>query len=97
MTGPTDVTIDGHPARRLDLAPPPGLDLDTCSEPGFIRIWANQPVPLVYMLAAGHVGSVYVMDVDGQRVVIATDTGPDATADDIAERDVIVGSMRIGP
>jgi hypothetical protein len=40
---------------------------------------------------------VYVADVDGQRVVIATDTGPEATEADIAERDAIVDSIRIEP
>jgi hypothetical protein len=98
VTGPFDTTLDGIPAQRLDLAPPPGLDLGTCSPSGeVIQIWANQPVPLVFMLAAGDAGSVYVADVDGQRVVIATATGPDATAGDIAERDAIIDSMRIEP
>jgi hypothetical protein len=97
VTGSTAVTLGGHPAQRLDLAVPSGLDLASCGRPGFIRIWANQAVPVVYMLAAGHRGSVYVADIDGQRVVIATDTGPDATADDIAERDAVVNSMRIEP
>jgi hypothetical protein len=98
VTGPTSVTIGGYPAQRLDLAPPPGLDLGACSEAQpVIRIWSNQPANIVFMLAAGHSASVYVADVDGQRVVIATDTGPEATDADIAERDAIVDAIRIEP
>jgi hypothetical protein len=97
VTGPTDVIIDGHAAQRLDLAHPPGLDLETCSNGGdLIQVWANQPATVFFLLAA-HTASVYVADVDGQRVVVATDTGPEATKEDIAERDAILGSMRIGP
>jgi hypothetical protein len=97
VTDRTEATIGGYPGQRLDLAHPPGLDLATCSQPGVIQIWSNQPVPAVFWLAAGHAASVYVADVDGQRVVVATDTGPEASQRDIAERDAIVASLGIGP
>jgi len=98
VTGPTSVTIGGYPAQRLDLRPPPALDLGTCSEAQpVIRIWSNQTANVVFMLAAGHSASVYVAEVDGQRVVLATDTGPEATVADVAERDAIVDSIRIEP
>jgi hypothetical protein len=97
VTGPTAVTLGGHPAQRLDLAVPSGLDLAACGGAESIRIWVNEAVPVAYMLSAGHAGSVYVADVDGHRVVIATDTGPDALAADVAERDAIVRSVRIEP
>ena len=98
VTGPTAVTIDGHPAQRLDLAYPPGLDLDTCRHAGeLIQVWGDPDETSFFALAAGHAASVVVADVDGRRVVVATDTGPDATDDDIAERDAIVESAHIAP
>jgi hypothetical protein len=98
VTGPTDVTIDGYPARGLDLAFPPGLDVDTCRNPGLnIQIWADEAEINFFAIPVGHTASVYVADIDGQRVVITTDTGPEATEEDIAERDAIVDSIRIVP
>jgi hypothetical protein len=97
VTGQSDVILDGHPAQRIDLAHPANLDAETCTDAGRIRIWADELETFFLELAADRTVSVYVADVDGQRVVITTETGPDATAEDIVQRDDIVHAVRIGP
>lgn len=97
VTGQSDVILDGHPAQRLDLAHPASLDAATCTDAGRIRIWADELETFYLELAADRTASVYVADVNGQRIVVTTETGPDATQEDIVQRDDIVHAMRIGP
>ena len=96
--GPTDVTIGGHPASRFEFSFPADLDRETCDDG---TMW----------LAPGHPSGrglsnidpdtnmvVYVVDVDGAPVVVATRISPieDGTAANIAELDAIVASLQFG-
>jgi hypothetical protein len=38
-----------------------------------------------------------VSDVAGTRVVVTTVAGPDAAPADVAQRDSIIGTIRVGP
>jgi hypothetical protein len=95
--GPSDVMIDGYRAQRLDLRYPPGLDSATCRDPDFIRIWSDETENLYLTLPTDGSASVYVADVDGERVVITAIAGPESHPEDVIERDEIIGSVRIGP
>ena len=48
-------------------------------------------------LPAGGSASVYVFDVDGERVVVTASNSSEASAADQAERDAIIASMTFGP
>lgn len=102
-TTPIDLTVGGYPAKRIDMSIPPGLDTGTCDEAGvLIRIWADAAATEYFAIPARYqstdaVYRVYIVDVEGERVVIRADNGPDASASDIAELDAMIASIRFEP
>jgi hypothetical protein len=46
---------------------------------------------------AGQHNAVYIIDVDGQRLVVDTMSLPDASAADVAELDQMIASIRFEP
>lgn len=97
VVGVSDVPFGGNPAQRVDLAYPPDLDPSTCRNGEPLRIWADEDETLFFELGPGGTASVYVSDVAGTRVVVTTVAGPDAGPADIAQRDSIIGTIRVGP
>jgi hypothetical protein len=101
-TEPTDVTLDGYPAKRVELSIPTDLDRATCDE-GVIRTWVapGEDTALVNEtenlgMHPGQLNVVYIVDVNGERLVIDTWHMPGTSAADLAELDAILASMRIG-
>ncbi len=91
---PVDVTVGGFPAWKIVGRLPGG-----CPEPAEgVTIWANAD-GTVYVPLDGSEGltTIYVVDVKGRRLVIAAGGYRTATADDIAERDAILATIRIEP
>jgi hypothetical protein len=95
VSGPVATTLGGHPATRLDLTFPTGVDLTGCSSGGDgLQIWYSAAADKHFVLASDGIASVYVFDVDVQRQDVLTQyrTGtPDA---DVRELDAIVDSIR---
>jgi hypothetical protein len=89
----TDVRLGSHAAKRVDLAPSPGVEETICQtgDPGLLQVW-----PGFYALAQSHKGTVHVLEVDGELVILTGVTGPDASASDLAELEAIIASTRIG-
>ena len=97
VEGPTALTIDGYPAQRLDLAYPPELDASACSHgPDLLQVWADEAETFYFILGHDQQQSVYVVDVDGERVVLSTGRGDGASAEDIAEMEAVLASVQIG-
>ena len=97
VTGPVDVTIDGYAGQRLDIAIPADLDVATCLQGELIQIWANQAETDFLAIPIGGSASVYIFDIDGDRVVLTTGADSAASSADIAERDAIIASVTFGP
>jgi hypothetical protein len=102
-TAPTDVMLGGYPAKRVELSIPADLDPASCDN-GVIRTWAapgedttlNNDTQNLGM-HPGQLNVTYIVDVDGERLVIDTWHMPGASAADLAELDGILASMRIAP
>jgi hypothetical protein len=102
-TAPTDVTLGGYPAKRVELSIPADIDVASCDE-GVIRTSvspgddATHSSPNTENLGMhpGQLDVVYIVDVDGDRLVIDTWHMPGTSAADLAELDAILASMRIG-
>lgn len=101
-TAPTDVTLGGYPAKRVELSIPADLDRATC-DGGVIRTWEapredsfldNETQNLG--MHPGQLNVVYIVDVNGERLVIDTWHMPGTSAADLAELEAILASMRIG-
>ena len=63
-TDPLPVTIDGHDGLYLEVSTPAKLDYDTCHEDGLV-IWDDAAA-----WSAPEVTRLWILDVDGQRVVL---------------------------
>ena len=105
-TTPTAVTVDGYDGKYLELTIPADLDFATCSKvpgasastPGAFVSWVG-PAGDDYMGFAGP-GShdrVWILDVDGVRLVLDATDFPQATAADRAELQSIIDSIQIQP
>jgi hypothetical protein len=102
-TTPTDVTLGGYPAKRVELSIPADLDRATCDE-GVIRTWVAPGGDTALLdeeqnlgMHPGQQNVVYIVDVNGARLVIDTWHMRGTSAADLAELDAILASMRIGP
>lgn len=100
--GPTDVTVGGYPATRLELRIPGGLgnrDIASCEggqNQKYNRWFDDDDCclgPYMYPEADGR-NIVYILDVGGSRAVIDTLTKWHTSEADLAEAEQLVESMR---
>lgn len=92
----TDVTLGGHPAKRIEMTVPADLDISTC-DGEFVKFWpAAGPDESggLCCVTAGTIDLIYIVDVAGPFMVVARHD-PDASAADLAELDAVMASIRI--
>jgi hypothetical protein len=87
-TAPVDVTLGGYSGKYLDLHVP--SDLSTCN-----AYWPWEPG--VYAQGPGHEWHLWILDVDGIRVVIQAMDYPATSAQHQAELRAMVESIQIAP
>ena len=96
-SGPTDAMLGGFPAKRIELTVPADLDKAAC-DGGIIRFWpdpgGNESGGLC-CAPAGSTEVVYVVDVDGNTFVVVARHTAISSAEDRAELDAVVASIRI--
>lgn len=93
---PVDATLGGHPAVRIDLTVPKGLDLKACSLGDIgLQIWYSVPADKYFVLLPYGVASVYIVDVGGQRQVFLTQHGSGTSSADLREMRTILDSIEI--
>ena len=97
---PVETTLGDHPATRIDLEVPPGLDLTKCRLAGDgvhgLQVWYSEPADKYLVLESDWRASVYVVDVDGERQVFVTQQAPRTSEADLAELQGVLDSIRIG-
>jgi hypothetical protein len=104
QTGPaegksTDATLGGYRGKKVEFSIPSNFDSTSCDEGVYSR-WeaASEPGDWGgWIYGGGMRNAVYIIDVDGQRVVIDTMSLPGASATDVAELDQIIASIRFEP
>jgi hypothetical protein len=90
-TAPEDVTVGGFPAKRLTVTAPANVD-DTCE----LGTWATRQ--RTNGVGAGESNDLYVVDVDGDRIVIAMAYfTTNAGQEDLDEAQHLIDSIRIEP
>ena len=104
-TTPVEVEVGGYPAKYISMSVPADVHTSMCRYPGTVlQIWANPeetdffaiPVNPVHPHAYP-VSGVYIVDVNGQRVVLLAGHDPESTAADIAELEAIIASIHFEP
>jgi hypothetical protein len=94
-TTPTAVTVDGHPAKQLTLTAPDSIAACSLTD-GALVLW-QLPLGATFTLEAAQQRSLWIVDVDGQRLVISADRFPSTTPEDLAAAQGILDSIRIKP
>ncbi len=99
VSQPTDVTIGGFPAKRLELSLPAGLDMSTCTF-GAIKNWPDTGPDESGGLCCGGPGFVdvvYVININGKPLAVVARHLPGSSPQDLAELQSIVDSIQIDP
>ena len=92
VTGTTDITLAGYTGKRVDLALPSDFGTTSCGPEDYVP-WPGSP----YAQGPGNLWHVWILDVDGSRVVVMTNDFEGTSADDRAEMQAILDSIRIEP
>lgn len=93
---PIDVTVDGYAGKQLTLTAPASFDGCTVSPTGEYAVWqlgddTNNP------FKAGQRDQLWILDVDGQRLVIDLPEALDQSAQERADAQAVFDSIQIAP
>ena len=91
----TAVTLDGFTGKFMELTVPARIDLADCHD-GEFRTWVD-PMGGARNLEPGQRDLLWIVDVEGSRLVIDAALGPETTPQDRADRIQMVESIRIEP
>lgn len=94
-TTPTDVEVDGYAGKYIEMTVPVGIDVADCDH-GEFRTWAS-PEGGTRFLEAGQRDLLWIVNVDGDRLVIDAALGPQTTEKDRTDRIHMVRSTQIDP
>jgi hypothetical protein len=89
-TEPTDVTLGGYSGKRMDLQLPP--DVDSCDGAEFLP-WPGS----IFAQGPDNRWRLWILDVEGDRLVVMSTSFPGTPADDLAEQQAIIDSIVIEP
>jgi len=94
-SGPTDVTLGGYPATRLEFSVPADFDVSTC-DGSLLRLWpdAGPNENLGLPIYPGQTTTVYVVDLAGEAMLVIAVRKEGSSASDVAELQEIVDSVR---
>jgi hypothetical protein len=93
-TVPTDVAVSGFAGRYMEITAPSQTELDRCSS-GRMQAWATLDDGHIWLNNAGQHDLLWILDVDGVPLVIDAQLPPSASAQDRAELEQMVESIRI--
>jgi hypothetical protein len=91
VTAPADVTLAGYEGKYVDLQLP--ADTSECTPSG--QFWPFEPG--MYAQGPSHRWHLYILDVEGTRVVIQVMDYARTSAEDLAKLQSIVDSIKIEP
>lgn len=90
---PVPVTIDGQQGLHLTYQVAKGIDVMKCEETAF-DIFSTGPDGAVYLTAARERAAIWILDVDGERLVLAWVAAPGVTRTQVREMTRMVESAR---
>ncbi len=97
VTSPVDVTLAGYSGKYLELRAPANTTTDELGpEPGgcnYYFVWE----PGIYAQGPNALWRIWVLDVDGVRMVVRSDSFPGTTEQVQAQLQTIVDSIQIEP
>lgn len=94
---PTEATIGGFSARHVQITIPEGAELDSREPGGAFYLFQDEGAGQIWGLEWGQMFEVYVVDVDGERLVLDAFHYPGTSEADLAALEAVVDSIRIDP
>lgn len=88
---PIDVTLDGFAGTQMVLTGPTDVDFADCDN-GEFRRW-----PGLWYQGPGQMDRLWILDVEGERVVVIATFFPEGSAEDLAELQQVIDSIQIEP
>lgn len=103
-TAPVDADLGGYSGKYMVLTLPtvsaecPSVNMNGWMETGATPVAAGSVGEASrYYIAEGQVEEIWILDVDGDRQVVNASHAPGTSADDLAELQEVVDSIRIEP
>jgi hypothetical protein len=103
-TTPVDVTLGGYSGKRMDLQLASGIDLSSCdtiagSDAGAYFVWgSSEPSGNdLYAQGPGQRSHLWILDVDGFRLIVVNNDFAGTTAEDQAAALAVINSISIEP
>jgi hypothetical protein len=95
LEGPTATTIGGLDATLVRLTLAVDVDLSSCRDSEGYRDWPDPGPNLAYghWSAPGQIDDIYIMDLDGERLILVASYPGDAPAEALAELEDVMGSV----
>jgi hypothetical protein len=93
VTSPTDVTLGGYSGKRMDLLLPSEGEYEACITHRRFHPWEGS----IYAQGLGNRWHLWILDVDGVRVIVHSQDFEATPAQDQVELQAIVDSIRIEP
>jgi hypothetical protein len=90
-TAPVPVTVGGYPGMYVELSVPQDVDPDACPG-GRFNSWPGR-----WQQGPGQVDLVWIVDVEGDRLVFDASHGPAADADDVQQLKDMVATATFMP
>jgi hypothetical protein len=88
---PIDATLDGFAGKQMVLTGPIDVDFATCDN-GEFRRWPGQ-----WYQGPGQKDRLWILDVEGERIVVIATFFPEGSAQDLAEMQAVIDSIQIEP
>lgn len=95
-TAAIDVKVDGFAGKRVELTIPSDVEFDSCGSNPFL-MWTGTNGGDRCAQGPGQVHDIYVVDVEGERLVFYVISFPDTPAADLAALQAVVESIEIDP
>lgn len=97
-TRPKPVILDGHRGLTLEVTIPPDTDLSRCTN-GQYSLWTAEPRDgsALSQTTPGLVNRLWILDVDGTRLVLLASLYPDQTDELHQEQTTIAEAVRFEP
>ena len=90
-TQPTDVTVAGYHGKRLQMISPGDVNTDLC------HAFEYRAFEGIFIADAGVTADVRILDLDGNRVVLATHVAVGTPAEAVADLNRMLDSLQIQP
>ncbi len=90
---PQDVTFEGHEGVRMTVQVPPNIRFQDCADSEY-RSWTALPYGGRYHQGPGQIDELWILDVDGTRVVIEAAYFPETAPEHRRELRRVVESIR---